>query len=92
MCSPNVEYQRINPTTQALVTSYCVQTCDNATDIDIQWSVYRGFQTNYPNNDIKWILFLNMSAYDNILFYGMIQKQRFFCLQILLFIQRSYDK
>lgn len=75
MCLPNVEYQRINPTTQALVTSTCVQTCENATDIVIQWNVYRGFQTGYPNNDVQWILYSNMNAYENILFFG---KQHYF--------------
>jgi len=69
MCLPNVEYQRINPTTQALVTSSCV-TCENVTSTVIQWNVYSGFQTGYPNNDMKWILYANMSNYDNILFYG----------------------
>lgn len=73
MCQPNVEYQRINPTTQALLTSTCTDNCDNATDIIIQWSVYRGFQTGYPNNDMKWILLANMSAFDNIMFYGEIK-------------------
>ncbi|CAF4157649.1 unnamed protein product [Rotaria sp. Silwood2] len=70
MCLPNVEYQRINPTTQALLTSYCIDRCENLTDIVIQWSIYRGFTTNYPNNDIQWILYTNMSAYDDSLFYG----------------------
>lgn len=70
MCSPNVEYQRINPNTQALLTSHCLQTCDDASQIVIQWTVYRGFQTGYPNNDIVWILYTNMSAGDNLLFFG----------------------
>jgi hypothetical protein len=48
-----VEYQRINPTTQALLTSHCLQTCDDATDIVIQW-----------------ILYTNISAGDNSLFFG----------------------
>lgn len=71
MCTPNVEYQRINPTTQALVTSRCAQSCENATNVVIQWSIYRGFQTGYPNNDIQWSLFSNMDSYDNTLFFGM---------------------
>jgi hypothetical protein len=71
MCLPNVQYQRINPTTQALVTSDCAQTCENASSIVIQWNVYHGFQTGYPNNDVIWILYTAMSAYDNILFFGM---------------------
>ncbi|CAF3607443.1 unnamed protein product [Adineta steineri] len=69
MCLPNVEYQRVNPTTQALVQSTC-NTCENVTDTIIQWSVYSGIQTDYPNGDIKWVLFSNISAYDNLLFYG----------------------
>ncbi|CAF4570593.1 unnamed protein product [Rotaria sp. Silwood1] len=70
MCTANVEYQRINPTTQALLTSYCIDNCDNITDIVIQWNVYHGFTTGYPNNDMQWILYTNMSAYDGSLFYG----------------------
>jgi hypothetical protein len=78
MCLPDVEYQRINPTTQALVTSDCLQTCDSATDIVIQWNVYRGFQTGYLNNDVKWVLYSNMSAYENSMFYGKNKSFLFF--------------
>ncbi|CAM2704890.1 unnamed protein product [Rotaria socialis] len=70
MCIPDGEYQLINPTTQALVTSACVSGCENMTNADIQWSVYYGLQTGYPNNDVQWILFTNMSSFDNIFFYG----------------------
>ena len=70
MCSPNVEYQRINPTTQALLKSHCLQSCDDASEIVVQWTVYRGFQTGYPNNDVVWILYTNMSAGDDLLFFG----------------------
>lgn len=77
MCSPNAEYQRINPTTQALVTSSCDQACENATNIVIQWNVYRGFQPGYPNSDIQWILYPNMDAADNILFFGITEKNDF---------------
>lgn len=69
MCSPDLEYQRINPTTQAILTSKCLQ-CDDANEMIIQWSVYRGIQTGYPNNDIQWVLMSNMSAFDDILFFG----------------------
>ncbi len=69
MCLPNVQYQRINPTTQAVVTSECL-TCENAVNTVIEWNVYSGFQSGYPNNDIQWILYPNMDAYENILFYG----------------------
>ena len=89
MCLPDVEYQRINPTSQALVTSYCVQTCENATNIIIQWNVYRGFESGYPNNDIQWILFTNMDAYENILFYG--KNKNDFCLKLFSFFPSSED-
>jgi hypothetical protein len=81
MCLPDAEYQRINPTTQALVTSYCVQSCDNATDIVIEWNVYRGFQPGYPNDDVQWILYPNIDAYNNILFYGTEKKNFFFFVE-----------
>ncbi|CAF5221177.1 unnamed protein product, partial [Rotaria magnacalcarata] len=70
MCVPDAEYQLINPTTQALVTSACVSGCNNVVNTNIQWSIYYGIQTGYPNNDIQWILFTNMSSFDNIFFYG----------------------
>lgn len=70
MCSPNVEYQRINPTTQALLTSSCIENCDSARDTSIRWSIYQGFQTDYPNADIKWILYTQMDTYENSLFFG----------------------
>ena len=70
MCSDNVEYQRINPTTQALLTSHCLQTCDDASNVVIQWNIYRGFQPGYPNKDVQWIPYVNMSGGDNSLFFG----------------------
>lgn len=70
MCSPNVEYQRINPTTQAFLTSNCIENCDSLRNISIHWSIYQGFQTNYPNSDIKWILYTQMDTYENSLFFG----------------------
>ncbi len=86
MCSANVEYQRINPTTQALLTSHCLQTCENASEIVIQWNVYRGFQSGYPNNDIQWILYTNMDAYENVLFFGK-EKRKKFLLESFCFFQ-----
>lgn len=86
MCSPNAQYQRINPTTQAAVTSRC-ETCANATNIDIQWGIYRGFQPGFPNNDIQWILFPGMDAFDNDLFFG--KNQYLFALFVIIFLYNS---
>ncbi|CAF0742236.1 unnamed protein product [Didymodactylos carnosus] len=70
MCEPNVEYQRINPTTQVILTSTCVDGCSIAEDIKISWSVYQGFVTDYPNTDVKWVLYSNMTQYLETWFYG----------------------
>ena len=69
MCSVGAEYQQIVPSTQVQLTSTCLDMCDSATSVVIQWTAYRGFQTGYPNNDVKWILYSNMSGQDNALFY-----------------------
>lgn len=86
MCSPNLEYQRINPTTQALLTSNCLQGCDNASEVQIQWSVFQGFRPGYPNNDIQWILLSNMSDFDNILFFGKSYIDDFFSHLSIIFL------
>ena len=67
MCSPNLEYQFVNPTTQVALFSFCTGNCTSL--MKIQWNIYQGiFDKNL--NIIKWFP-LNLTQsfhYQNYLF------------------------
>ncbi|CAF0892553.1 unnamed protein product, partial [Adineta ricciae] len=67
MCVPNIEFQLVNPTTQVALFSFCADNCQN-TEI-ITWNVYQG-SVNISSNVTQWVLFNQMSAYENIWFFG----------------------
>ncbi|CAF1302442.1 unnamed protein product [Adineta ricciae] len=67
MCVSNMEFQLVNPTTQVALFSFCVDNCQN-TEI-ITWNVYQG-SVNISSNVTQWVLFNQMSAYENIWFFG----------------------
>ena len=68
MCSPNLEYQLVNPTTQVALFALCIGNC---TIIHyITWKIYIG-SMNQSSNDTEWILFNQMTAYNNIWFFGV---------------------
>lgn len=56
MCSANLEYQFINPTTQVALFSQCTGNCSSL--LKIQWNIYEGSQ-DISKNLIKWSPFLS---------------------------------
>ncbi|UJR19382.1 hypothetical protein I4U23_022512 [Adineta vaga] len=62
LCSSNLEYQRINPTTQVALYSYCYGKCP-LNEI-IQWNIY--YQSK---NSTQWILFPEMNFYEKKWFF-----------------------
>lgn len=66
MCSPNLEYQFVNPSTQVALFSICLGNCSSL--INITWNIYQG-QNNNSNNTVQWIPFIQSnSSFDNIFF------------------------
>ena len=54
LCSPNVEFQKVNPTTQIALFSFCVNECPE--EKKLIWNIYFG-RINSTQNFTKWILF-----------------------------------
>ncbi|CAF1272127.1 unnamed protein product [Adineta ricciae] len=67
MCTPNIEYQLVNPSTQIALYAECIDTCD--IQENITWNIYYG-KINSSSNATQWMLFSQMNLYDNIWFYG----------------------
>ncbi|CAF1090184.1 unnamed protein product [Adineta ricciae] len=67
MCTPNIEYQLVNPSTQIALYAECIDTCD--IQENITWNIYYG-EINSSSNATQWMLFNQMNLYDNIWFYG----------------------
>jgi len=67
LCSPNVEFQKVNPTTQIALFSFCVNECPE--EKKLIWNIYFG-RINSTQNFTKWILFDQMANFENIWFFG----------------------
>ncbi|CAF1566718.1 unnamed protein product, partial [Adineta ricciae] len=67
LCSPNLEFQVVNPTTQVALYALCVGVCQNI--VSIHWNIYRG-DDNSSANSTQWNLFQQMTIYDDIWFFG----------------------
>ncbi len=67
MCSPNLEYQYINPTTQVALFSECIITCGFV--FNIHWNIYQGMNDS-STNVVKWTRFIHMNSSQNLHFYG----------------------
>ena len=67
LCSPNLEFQLVNPTTQVALFAFCVGVCENL--VDIHWNIYKG-DSNSSSNSTQWTLFDRMITYENIWFFG----------------------
>jgi len=67
LCSPNVEFQKVNPTTQIALFSFCVNECPQ--EKKLIWNIYFG-RINSTQNFTKWILFDQMTNFENIWFFG----------------------
>ncbi|CAF4796845.1 unnamed protein product, partial [Rotaria socialis] len=67
MCSHNLEFQYINPSTQVALFSFSVDKSVSPTNIT--WNVYYGLM-NSSSDTHNWTLFTNMIKYRNIWFFG----------------------
>jgi hypothetical protein len=67
MCTPNFEYQFVNPTTQVALFSNCVGNC--STLQNITWNIYYG-AIDSSSNITTWTLFNQTTAYQDIWFFG----------------------
>jgi len=67
LCSPNVEFQKVNPTTQIALFSFCVNECSK--EKKLIWNIYFG-RINSTQNYTKWILFDQMTNFEDIWFFG----------------------
>jgi hypothetical protein len=68
MCSPNLEHQYVNPTTQVALFSSCDDDC--ASLKNIKWNVYEG-EMNSSINNVQWRPFSRMNSSLDY-FYGKI--------------------
>ena len=67
MCAANMEFQRVNPTTQVALFALCLGRCVNIQNIT--WNLYQGVM-NTSTNISQWIRYNQMIAYENIWFFG----------------------
>lgn len=67
MCSPNTEYQYINPTTQVALFSQCIGNCSSL--IRIQWNIYQGL-LNSSTDIVKWSQMNQMHLFNDRRFFG----------------------
>jgi hypothetical protein len=68
LCSPNLEYQLVNPTTQVALFSFCSGSCQALRNIT--WHVYEG--AGSPSlNVTQWLPYPHMHVYDGRWFFGM---------------------
>ena len=68
MCDPQIEFQRINPTTQVALYSLCPNNCSNL--LEITWKIYRGSINSSLNNVTEWTLFNRTDQQENQWFFG----------------------
>ena len=68
LCEPNMEFQRVNPTTQVALASECVGDC--TTLRNITWNVYCS-TGNSASNQTTWTLFNQSTAHAKAWFFGM---------------------
>ncbi len=67
MCSANLEYQYINPSTQVALFSDCVGKCGKI--LNIHWNIYQGFNDS-SKNIVEWTRFTqNRQFFGNQIFH-----------------------
>ena len=66
MCSPNLEYQYLNPTTQVALFSIYTGNCTGI--LHITWNISQG--SNISSNNIQWRPFDQIDIYKNVWFFG----------------------
>jgi hypothetical protein len=67
MCSPTLEFQFVNPTSQVALFSICI---GNGTSlVNITWNIYQG-SMNSSTNIVGWIPFSQMNSLEDVWFFG----------------------
>jgi hypothetical protein len=67
LCIPNVEFQRVNPTTQVALFSVCENNC--MPNANIKWHIYYGIMYSAINYT-DWSLFNQTMFHENNWFFG----------------------
>jgi hypothetical protein len=67
MCSPNLEYQFVNPTTQVALFSYCIADCHSL--INVTWNMFQGIM-NASNSIVAWTPFALANTSHDHRFFG----------------------
>ena len=69
MCVPDGEFQRLNPTTQLALFSFCNDQPDCTTPRTITWNIYHG-SVNTTNNITSWTPLNNTQLKENVWLFG----------------------
>lgn len=83
MCVQNLEFQRVNPTTQVALFSVCTGTC--ISDKNITWNIYQGF-SNGSLQSVQWYRFNQINQYENIWFFGRILSVYIYSIDFYLYL------
>ena len=67
MCSPNLEYQFVNPTTQIALFSVCIGNC--TTLVNITWNIYQGYM-DISTNIVNWTQYTYNNSLQDDRFFG----------------------
>jgi hypothetical protein len=59
MCSPNLDYQYVNPSTQLALFSSCIDNCTSLKNIT--WIIYQGLMNSSTKN-VEWTRFSRMNT------------------------------
>jgi hypothetical protein len=91
MCTLNLEFQRINPTTQVALFSECPGNCSAAL-INITWNIYQGVNGSLAT--IEWTLSSQISQKENIWFFGkrIFLSSLFRCNPAVLTYRAKYEQ
>lgn len=58
-CKPFPAYQKINPSTQMMITSFCRTGCQNVSTLTYKWNLFRFFKISEDDVQEKWVQFVN---------------------------------
>ena len=90
LCTPNLEFQRINPTTQVALLSECPGNRSGL--INITWNIYQG--VNGSSTTIEWTLSNQISQKENIWFFGkrIFRRPLVRCSSAVLTYRTKYEQ
>lgn len=87
MCSANLEYQLINPTTQVSLYSICIGTCPSL--VRIEWTIYEGQVS--AKNFIEWnVWYFRRSPLLNEQYFGNFHAE-YLLDYLIIFTSLGYD-